>query len=162
MVASGEFRDDLFFRVRGAEIHVPPLRERKEDIPLLVNHAIGRYAADSGIDRPTVTQPAMMRLISYAWPGNVRELFNVVHGMVVTAEGDSIDIHDVPDDIRESESDEEHTTMRGLAGVGLDRLEKEAMRQTLAMTNGNREQTAKLLGIGERTLYRKLKEYGLR
>jgi two-component system response regulator HydG len=162
MVAAGEFRDDLFFRVRGAEIHVPPLRERKEDIPLLVNHAIGRYAADSGVGRPTVTQPAMMRLISYAWPGNVRELFNVVHGMVVTAEGDSIDIHDVPDEIRESESDEEHTTMRGLAGVGLDRLEKEAMRQTLAMTNGNREQTAKLLGIGERTLYRKLKEYGLR
>mgnify|MGYP001428968545 CR=1 FL=1 len=68
----------------------------------------------------------------------------------------------VPEEIRESEHDEEHASMRGLAGVGLDRLEKEAIRQTLAMTNGNREQTSKLLGIGERTLYRKLKEYGLR
>ena len=162
MVEAGEFRDDLFFRVRGAEIHVPPLRERKEDIPLLVNHAVSRYAIDSGMDRPSVTQPAMMRLISYAWPGNVRELFNVVHGMVVTAENGEITVRDVPEDVRESEQDEEHATMRGLAGVGLDRLEKEAMRQTLAMTKGNREQTAKLLGIGERTLYRKLKEYGLR
>ena len=105
----------------------------------------------------------MMRLISYAWPGNVRELFNVVHGMIVSTEsGEITRERDVPEEIRESEHDEEHTTMRGLAGVGLDRLEKEAIRQTLAMTNGNREQTAKLLGIGERTLYRKLKEYGLR
>jgi two-component system response regulator HydG len=161
MVESGEFRDDLFFRVRGAEIHVPALRERREDIPLLVNHAIGRYAADMDIDRPGITQPAMMRLVSYAWPGNVRELFNVVHAMVVISDGE-ITVRDVPEEIRESEQDEEHASMRGLAGVGLDRLEKEAIRQTLAMTNGNREQTAKLLGIGERTLYRKLKEYGLR
>jgi two-component system response regulator HydG len=161
MVESGHFRDDLFFRVRGAEIHVPALRERREDIPLLVNHAIGRYAADMDIGRPGITQPAMMRLISYAWPGNVRELFNVVHGMVVVSDGE-ITVRDVPEEIRESEHDEEHASMRGLAGVGLDRLEKEAIRQTLAMTNGNREQTAKLLGIGERTLYRKLKEYGLR
>ena len=148
--------------MRGAEIQVPPLRERKEDIPLLVNHAVSKYAIDVGVDRPAVTQPAMMRMISYAWPGNVRELFNVVHGMVVSAENGEITVRDVPEEIRESEQDEEHATMRGLAGVGLDRLEKEAIRQTLAMTNGNREQTAKLLGIGERTLYRKLKEYGLR
>ena len=161
MVEAGEFRDDLFFRIRGAEIHVPALRERREDIPLLVNHAIGRFAADMDIERPVITQPAMMRLVSYGWPGNVRELFNVVHAMVVISEGE-ITVRDVPEEIRESEQDEEHASMRGLAGVGLDRLEKEAIRQTLAMTNGNREQTAKLLGIGERTLYRKLKEYGLR
>ena len=158
----GAFREDLYFRIRGVEIRIPPLRERRDDIPLLVNHAAGRFAAEMDRPIPEISEPAMLRLVSYSWPGNVRELFNVVHGMVVTAEGNSIEIHDVPDEIRESESDEEHATMRGLAGVGLDRLEKEAMRQTLAMTNGNREQTAKLLGIGERTLYRKLKEYGLR
>ena len=161
MVERGDFRDDLFFRVRGAEIHVPPLRERREDIPVLVNHAIGRLSADAGISRPSITQPAMMRLVSYSWPGNVRELFNVVHGMIVNAD-EEITVRDVPDDVRESDQDEEHSSMRGLAGVGLDRLEKEAIRQTLAMTSGNREQTARLLGIGERTLYRKLKEYGLR
>ncbi|MED5507532.1 MAG: sigma-54 dependent transcriptional regulator, partial [Planctomycetota bacterium] len=161
MVQAGEFRDDLFFRVRGAEIHVPPLRERRDDVPILVQHAIGRLSADMDVPRPQITQPAMLRLVSYSWPGNVRELFNVVHSMIVQSEGE-ITVRDVPDEVRESDQDEEHGTMRGLAGVGLDRLEKEAIRQTLAMTSGNREQTAALLGIGERTLYRKLKEYGLR
>jgi DNA-binding NtrC family response regulator len=167
MVAAGTFREDLFFRIRGAEVHVPPLRERREDIPLLVSHAIGKYAADSGRDRPTVSQPALMRLTSYAWPGNVRELMNVVHRMVILARPTSdgtrleIDVRDVPEEIRSSDIDES-PPIGSLAGVGLDKLEKEAIRQTLGMTGGNREQAAKLLGIGERTLYRKLKEYGLR
>jgi two-component system response regulator HydG len=104
----------------------------------------------------------MMRLIAYAWPGNVRELLNVVHRMVVTCSGTVIELKDVPTEIRESEGEQASGGVGSLAGIGLDRLEKEAIRQTLAMTNGNREQTAELLGIGERTLYRKLKEYGLR
>jgi two-component system response regulator HydG len=161
MASAGQFREDLYFRIRGAEIHVPPLRERREDIPPLVHHAVGRYAADSGRPRPSVTQPAMMRLIGYRWPGNVRELFNVVHRMVVSTEGDRIDLREIPPEVR-SDDGEEHAGVRSLAGIGLDRIEKEAIRQTLAMTGGNREQTASLLGIGERTLYRKLKEYGLR
>jgi two-component system response regulator HydG len=102
-----------------------------------------------------------MRLVAYRWPGNVRELFNVVHRMVVSCEGEAIDLRDVPPEVRADEGDEA-PSVRGLAGVGLDRLEKEAIRQTLALTHGNREQAASLLGIGERTLYRKLKEYGLR
>ncbi|MDZ4829515.1 MAG: sigma-54 dependent transcriptional regulator [Phycisphaerae bacterium] len=172
MVGEGRFREDLFFRIRGAEIHVPALRERREDIPLLVNHAIGKYAGESGRDRLTVSQPAMLRLVSYAWPGNVRELLNVVHRMVIMAPAaesaagrgagkGEIDVRDVPEEIRSSDLDET-PGLRSLAGVGLDKLEKEAIRQTLAMTAGNREQAAQLLGIGERTLYRKLKEYGLR
>ncbi len=160
-VSDGTFREDLYFRIRGAEIEVPPLRERREDIPLLVNHALGRFA--SSLERPisTLTQPAMMRLIAYSWPGNVRELLNLVQRMVVTTEGDTIDVHDVPQEIHAPE-DGESAGMGSLAGIGLDRLEKEAIRQTLAMTGGNREQTAQLLGIGERTLYRKLREYGLK
>ncbi|MGA1400277.1 MAG: sigma-54-dependent transcriptional regulator [Phycisphaerales bacterium] len=161
MTSAGTFREDLYFRIRGAEIHVPPLRDRREDIPLLVDHAIGRYAADAARSRPEITQPALMRLIGYRWPGNVRELFNVVHRMVVSCEGESIDLRDVPPEVR-AEDSEEGPSVRGLAGVGLDRIEKEAIRQTLALTGGNREQAAQMLGIGERTLYRKLKEYGLR
>ena len=160
-VEDDRFREDLYFRINGAEIWVPPLRERREDIPLLVNHALGKYA--SGLGRPiaTVTQPAMMRLVAYSWPGNVRELLNVVQKMVVMSETDAIDVRNVPDDIRTDDSDET-LELGSLAGVGLDRLEKEAIRQTLAMTGGNREQTAQMLGIGERTLYRKLREYGLK
>ncbi len=102
-----------------------------------------------------------MRLVAYSWPGNVRELLNVVQKMVVVCDADTIDTRHVPDEIR-APDDDERQSMGSLAGVGLDRLEKEAIRQTLAMTAGNREQAANLLGIGERTLYRKLKEYGLK
>ncbi|MBT7351842.1 MAG: sigma-54-dependent Fis family transcriptional regulator [Phycisphaerae bacterium] len=155
------FREDLFFRINGAEIRLPPLRERREDIPLLINHAAGRYAAELERPAPEFTEPAMMRLLSYNWPGNVRQLFNVVQRMIVMTEGNQVDVRDVPDDIRLHE-DDEHVHLGSLAGIGLDRLEKEAIRQTLLMTGANREQTAEILGIGERTLYRKLKEYGLK
>jgi two-component system response regulator HydG len=158
---SGEFREDLYFRINGAEINVPPLRQRREDIPLLVNHALGKFSADMGRPRPTFTEPAMLRLVGYDWPGNVRELMNVVQRMAVLTDGDVVDIAQVPDEIRSSESDSSYD-VGSLAGIGLDKLEKEAIRQTLAMTGGNREQTSNLLGIGERTLYRKLKEYGIR
>ncbi len=161
MVADRLIREDLYFRIRGAEIHVPPLRERREDIPRLVHHAIGRYAAELEKARLTVSEPAVMRLVAYSWPGNVRELLNVVQKMVVMSDTDTIDVRNVPDDIRTDDSDET-LELGSLAGVGLDRLEKEAIRQTLAMTGGNREQTAQMLGIGERTLYRKLREYGLK
>jgi len=158
---SGEFREDLYFRINGAELHIPPLRKRREDIPLLVNHALGKYAADMDCSRPTMSEPAMLRLVAYDWPGNVRELFNVVQRMAVISISDTIEISQVPDEIRSSETDDSYE-VGSLAGIGLDKLEKEAIRQTLAMTGGNREQTSSLLGIGERTLYRKLKEYGIK
>ena len=164
LASEGAFREDLYFRLKGAEIHIPPLRDRREDVPLLVQHAIGKYAADLGRTRPSITQPALMRLVAYDWPGNVREVFQLMHRMTVMVQGDMIDVRDIPDEIRAGDdTGETHTQTRaGLAGVGLDKLEKEAIRQTLAMTAGNRELTANMLGIGERTLYRKLKEYGLR
>ncbi len=159
--SNGEFREDLYFRINGAELHVPPLRQRREDIPLLVNHALGKYAADMDCQRPTMSEPAMLRLVAYDWPGNVRELLNVVQRMAVMSSNDKIEIAQVPDDIRSSETEDSYD-VGSLAGIGLDKLEKEAIRQTLAMTGGNREQTSNLLGIGERTLYRKLKEYGIK
>ena len=170
-VADGEFREDLFFRIKGAVIEIPPLRERREDVPLLVNHAIGRYAVELDRGAPAISNPAMLRLAAYHWPGNVRELLNVVQRLVVTCSDDLIDLRDIPDEVRSDDASDEPLNVSvgnsgasggGLAGVGLDKLEKEAIRQTLAMTGGNREKTANLLGIGERTLYRKLKEYGIK
>ena len=162
MSTDGNFREDLYFRIRGVEINIPPLRARRDDIPLLVNHAAGRFAAEMERSIPVVSEPAMLRMVSYGWPGNVRELFNAVHRMVIACDENRIEVRDVPEEIRTKDGDEDATSIGSLAGVGLDRLEKEAIRQTLALTAGNREQTANLLGIGERTLYRKLKEYGLR
>jgi DNA-binding NtrC family response regulator len=160
-IGEGGFRDDLYFRIKGAEIHIPPLRQRREDIRALVHHAMGRFAAEQERPIPQVSDAAMMRLVNYHWPGNVRELFNVVQKMVVMCDGGMIDPRHVPDEVRTDDQDEQ-MNLGSLAGVGLERLEKEAIRQTLAMTGGNREQAAKLLGIGERTLYRKLKEYGVK
>ncbi len=161
MIDDGTFREDLYFRINGAEIHLPPLRERREDIPVLVTHAAGRFAAELDRPAPDFTEPAMMRLLSYNWPGNVRQLFNIVQRIIVMTEGAVVDVRDVPDEIRLHE-DDEHVHLGSLAGIGLDRLEKEAIRQTLIMTGSNREQAAEMLGIGERTLYRKLREYGLK
>lgn len=165
MVSRDEFREDLYFRIKGAHLHVLPLRERREDIPPIVNHAVNRFAREMEKNITGVTEPALMRLLGYSWPGNVRELLNVVQNMVVMCDSDRIDVRHVPDDIiSDSEGDIDMPTSAAgsLAGIGLEQLEKRAIRETLKLTGGNREQTAKLLGIGERTLYRKLREYGLR
>ncbi len=171
--ADGGFRQDLFFRIKGAHIHLPPLRERREDIPRIVRHAIARYAGEMAKDKPPpdITDAAMMRLTAYAWPGNVRQLLNVVQNMVVMAIGggdSTLDVRHIPPEIVTPDEDGAPDTpndagaMGSLAGTSLEALEKRAIRETLRLTGGNREQAAKLLGIGERTLYRKLKDYGLR
>ncbi len=173
MVAEGSFREDLFFRINAAHVHLPPLRERREDIPRIVQHAVARFAGEfaPGQPVPGVTDTAMMRLTSYAWPGNVRQLLNVVQNMVVMGIGEAesaqtvtLDARHIPDEVRESEGEETGggDAPGALAGTSLQQIEKRAIRETLKLTAGNREQAAKLLGIGERTLYRKLKEYGLR
>jgi two-component system response regulator HydG len=185
MVSRGEFREDLYFRIQGAQVNLPPLRERREDIPRIVRHAIARASGMAGggdsHQVPDITDAAMMRLTAFAWPGNVRQLLNVVQNMVVMAIGEAaaadrpaaasgpilLDVRHIPDDIRTADEEGNHeaesgTTGGSLAGTTLEQIEKRAIRETLRLTGGNREHAAKLLGIGERTLYRKLKEYGLR
>ncbi|MBL9031673.1 MAG: sigma-54-dependent Fis family transcriptional regulator [Phycisphaerae bacterium] len=181
MSARGEFREDLLFRIRGSSVHLPPLRERREDIPRIVRHAISRAITTNFPGRPVpdITDAAMMRLTAFNWPGNVRQLLNVVQNMVVIAAGEAadrplegaprLDLRHIPDDIRIGDedpalasSDDPGIAAGSLAGTSLEQIEKRAIRETLRLTAGNREQAAKLLGIGERTLYRKLKEYGLR
>ncbi|MBX9738049.1 MAG: sigma-54 dependent transcriptional regulator [Phycisphaerales bacterium] len=190
MIAKGEFREDLYFRIKGAEVVLPPLRDRREDVPRIVNHALARcvgkaLAKDAPV--PGITDAAMMRLSAYSWPGNVRQLLNVVQNMVVNAMGEAedprktliVDVRHIPEDIRSADGPDDHgvgldddlagsaagvggTTGGSLAGTPLEQIEKRAIRETLRMYAGNRELTAKALGIGERTLYRKLREYGLK
>ncbi len=181
MVAQGRFRGDLFFRINGSTVALPPLRDRREDIPRIVRHAITRFVEQMspGAAPLDITDAAMMRLTSYAWPGNVRQLLNVVQNMVVTAVGEAhgdlksggpggapptLDLRHIPDDVRSDDDSAipDSPDAGSLAGASLEQLEKRAIRETLRLTAGNREHAAKLLGIGERTLYRKLKEYGLR
>ena len=180
-VADGSFRQDLFYRINGSHIQLPPLRERRDDIPRIIQHAIARFSEQMGGSSgsmsgpmPEVTDAAVMRLTSYHWPGNVRQLLNVVQNMTVQALGEAepgqaarLDVRHIPDEVRsgdegEAEGVEVSASPGSLAGASLEQLEKRAIRETLKLTGGNREQTAKMLGIGERTLYRKLKEYGLR
>jgi DNA-binding NtrC family response regulator len=173
-VAAGTFRQDLYYRINGSHIHLPPLRERRDDIPRIIQHAIARFSEQmgGGAPMPEVTDSAVMRLTSYAWPGNVRQLLNVVQNMTVQAMGEAeegqaarLDVRHIPDEVRsgdEADAVGEGPGAGSLAGASLEQLEKRAIRETLKLTGGNREQTAKMLGIGERTLYRKLKEYGLR
>ncbi|MBX3405723.1 MAG: sigma-54-dependent Fis family transcriptional regulator [Phycisphaeraceae bacterium] len=208
----GKFREDLYFRIKGAHIHLPPLRERREDIPRIARHAIARFAAQmtpaapKGKSQPApmipdITDAAMMRLTAYSWPGNVRQLLNVIQNMVVMAMGEAaagvgggagdgavrIDTRHIPDEVSSPDAPEDEggtvaaadgsigaggagaglgggagAGIASLAGTSLEQLEKRAIRETLRLTAGNREKAAQLLGIGERTLYRKLKEYGLR
>ena len=155
------FREDLYFRIRGVELHLPALRERTEDIPLLVSHYIPKFAAQMGIESPTVDEDTMAALQAYNWPGNVRQLINTIQQMVVVSDGSRLEPRHLPTEMRPSAGASGSVTQIS-AGTSLDQLEKHAIREALRIHAGNREAAAKMLGIGERTLYRKLKEYGLK
>jgi two-component system response regulator HydG len=160
LVADRQFREDLFFRINGMSIHLPPLRERREDIPLLLLYFVQQAAEKYHKEIEGVTPEAQQILMSYGWPGNVRQLKNVVERMVVLSPGPHLGLETLPPEIRPA-SGEILGGMNNLVGISIEQAEKELIRNTLKLVNGNREQAAKILGIGERTLYRKIKEYDL-
>jgi two-component system response regulator HydG len=163
LIGEGKFRRDLLYRIRGAEIHLPALRERREDIGPLVRHFLAMFAKRTGKIVTDISPEAVRAMLRYDWPGNVRQLKNVVETMVAVCEGPVLELHHIPAEVRVSGEEGEGTEPTGsLAGLSLDQIEKQAIRNTLRMTGGNREQAAQMLGIGERTLYRKLREYGLK
>lgn len=163
MIKDQQFREDLYFRIRGVEIRLPALRERREDIPLLVNRFAQRYAQHSGRPAPRLADDTRSALMRYHWPGNVRQLINVVQNMMVMADSDTLEPRHLPIELRDGQ-DNASPGLSSDAGSGLslEQIEKRAIRDALRINSGNREQAAKMLGIGERTLYRKLKEYGLK
>jgi two-component system, NtrC family, response regulator AtoC len=155
-ITRGTFRKDLFFRLNVVPIKLPPLRDRKSDIPLLVHHFIDRYSGTSGGTRD-VSYDAMSRLMSYDWPGNVRELENCVQRALALGSGPEIQVMDLPSNLVYSMQNE-----RGSRRFStLREIERDAIRQALEMTGGDRLRAAKLLGIGKTTVYRKIKEYDL-
>jgi two-component system response regulator HydG len=159
-VKDGRFRQELYFRLKVVTIHLPPLRDRPSDIPLLTETFLREFAAEHGKRVDGVTPEARRALASYPWPGNVRELRNAIEEMVVIGPGGTLGIEHLPERIRGRKA--EPKSLEGLAGLSIDDVEREHIRSTLALTEGNREAAARLLGIGERTLYRKINKYGLR
>jgi DNA-binding NtrC family response regulator len=161
-VRKGTFREDLFYRLRVLKIVVPPLRERRGDIPHLVESFVAEFARRHE-RRVVAADPEAMRLLmQHSWPGNVRELQNVVETMVLLAKGPTLTAADVPPEIAETKSTGTAlATLDALEGMTLKRVERELIRMYLGRFRGNRAKVAHALGISERTLYRKLKEYGM-
>lgn len=168
-IKKGEFREDLFFRLKVVEIHLPPLRERQGDIPLLGNSFINDFSEQYEKELKGIDHAAMNALIAHDWPGNVRELRNTIEEMVVLAQGDRLTVQDLPPHMQSEDlklkpvhvASNGQTGASSLVGMSMEQIEREVIRHTLSHNEGNRERTARMLGIGERTLYRKLKEYGL-
>jgi len=161
-VAEQRFRADLFYRIHVITLHLPPLRQRREDIPLLGAHFLHKYTQQNDKPITAITQQALQRLQSYHWPGNVRELENVIERAVVLAQGSMIGIDDLPPELQgqEAVSVPEHPVVLSTDAT-LAQIEREAIVQTLQRHAGNRQITARVLDIGLATLYRKLKEYNL-
>jgi two-component system response regulator HydG len=159
MVKDGRFREDLLYRLRVVELRLPPLRERKGDLTLLLDHFVQEFAKLHGRAVRAIQPEARAVLNRYEWPGNVRELRNVAENMVLLARGDVIGVEDLPDSVRGG--GQAPSAGVELAGRSLVDMERELIRVNLELCGKNRERTAKILGIGERTLYRKIKEYGL-
>jgi len=152
---NGSFRQDLYFRLNVVQIKLPPLRERKSDIPLLVTSFLEKYSAHSDVPRE-LTEDAMRRLMAYDWPGNVRELENALERAVALGSGPYVSVHDLPTSLQYP------TTERAPAKeemLPLDELERRAILSTLNQTGGDIQAAARALGIGKTTLYRKLKQY---
>ena len=158
MVKDGTFREDLYYRIKVIVLRLPPLRERPDDIPELATHFLAVANERNGRDAKGFTPAALERLKGYAWPGNVRELENVVEQAVVLAQGDRIDAGDLPEELTGERGPQD--VLQIPVGHTLADAERELILETLRKTGGNKTQAAKLLGIGVRTLYRKLEEYG--
>jgi two-component system response regulator AtoC len=158
LVANGDFRDDLFFRLAVVEMHIPPLRERREDISLLAKHFANGIAASEGRSVPEITMAAEETLSDYSWPGNVRELANFMERTMIFCRGDVLDLETLPGEIRRKNRGGEQSFSLKQAAL---RLEKEYINKALAATAGNRTQAAKMLEISLRKLLYKIKEYGI-
>jgi len=162
LIEQRKFRQDLYFRIKGVNISLPALRDRVEDVPELVEYFLKEAAAEVGSKVTGITDPALEALENHDWPGNIRQLRNAIRTMVVMCDRDRLDVQDIPPEITQRRQLIAGSgAVAGLGTVSLDELEKKAIEETLAKTKGNREKTAKVLGIGERTLYRKIKEYNL-
>ena len=159
-VKKGTFRQDLYYRLKVFAIHLPALRERRGDIPFLVERFIQQFAERHGKPVVGIEPDALRILMQHDWPGNVRELENVIESMVLVARGDHLRVDDIVPGIPDSKSASALVPFETFEGMTLERVEQELIRANLKRFDGNRAKVARALGISERTLYRKLREYG--
>ncbi len=168
MVEEGSFRQDLYYRLVVFPIALPPLRDRREDIPALVEHFLEKHARDAGKRVTQVESEAMEALATHGWPGNVRELENVIHRTLLVSSGLELTLGDLPPGIIDGSSAAGPTVESAPAAVAenqcksLEELERDAIIQAMDKNRGNLSDVARQLGIGRSTLYRKLEQYGLR
>jgi len=167
-VEDGGFRSDLYYRLKVVTMRIPPLRERREDIPVLLRHFLEIYRVENGRENLRFSTEVMGRLMQASWDGNVRELRNLVESLTVLAPHDEIRLEDLPTEYRgEPAADARPSTVAAAADAGpdagltMDEIERRAILGALEKTGGNRTRAAGMLGIGLRTLQRKLKEYRL-
>ncbi len=162
-INEGRFRRDLYHRLKVVSVGLPPLRARREDIPLLLDHFLRDSSIMHGKSIHSVSAAARKALMAFSWPGNVRELKNTVESMVVMDLDGVLDVDDLTEDLQAANSmtGEAASGSDGLVGKSLDLVERFYIAEALTLARGNREEAAKMLGIGERTLYRKIKDYGL-
>ena len=164
-IESNRFRSDLFYRINVIPIEVPPLRKRKDDIPLLVNHFIQETVSINGLQDKQVTEELMNIFINYEWPGNVRQLKNIVERMVVLSEDNVLDVKDAPNILLSGVSEmEQHvvdTSYSPSLKEARDEFEKTFILKALQSTNWNVTQTARILDMERTYLYRKIKAYDL-
>lgn len=154
MVQDGTFREDLYYRIKVIELDIPPLRSRKSDIPLLTMSLLQQAAEKFGLSMPEVDPEVIERLKSYRWPGNVRQLKNMMESLLVTTQG-KISLENLPNEF-ERVREETCSTLELCLPLTLAVVEEQVIKKTLDLTGGNRTKTASLLGIGRRTLQRKL------
>jgi DNA-binding NtrC family response regulator len=161
-LAENRLRSDLYYRINTFQIEVPPLRERKEDIPPLVNTFVQRFAEQLGKTEPTIAAEAFQKLLDYSWPGNVRELQNAIEYAVVLARNDVIGIKELPAEIQLPPALQTSSAPIRRSGVAsLNDMERDTILQALTQTRGNKKKAAELLGIQRPTLYNKMKRYAI-
>jgi DNA-binding NtrC family response regulator len=159
-VKQGDFREDLYYRLNVVPIRLPPLRDRADDIPLLVDRFLTECSTQHHREPKDVSQEAMRLLRLYGWPGNIRQLRNLMERLVVTVKDPMIQPEHLPEEIQAGKEDAR--TMVVTLGTSLDQLEREVIQRTLTEITNHREKAAKLLGISLRALHYKIKEYGIR
>ncbi|RMG39118.1 MAG: sigma-54-dependent Fis family transcriptional regulator [Planctomycetota bacterium] len=166
-VAEGTFREDLYYRLKVVTIYLPPLRERRGDIPLLIEHFLKEFSQVHGREVSGLSRAARQALMAYDWPGNIRQLRNTVERMLLLDSDGLLDVDDLPEEIAElvdTSADGDPPQVSGadlLIGKPLTEVERYYIERALELTDGRRDEAAKMLGISTRTLYRKIKEYGL-
>ncbi|MCU0600270.1 MAG: sigma-54 dependent transcriptional regulator [Desulfobacterales bacterium] len=165
VVQAGHFRDDLFYRLNVIPVHVPPLRERKADIPLLLDHFFNKTAKEMGRCLPDLSEEILTALTDYRYPGNVRELANIVERLLTICPDGKISLRDLPKEVREeaAHAPQAATVLNALpdGGACLSQVEKELILKTLEITSGNKSAAARMIGITRRRLYLRLSQYGL-